>query len=269
MNDDARFSRIYVQCHPLLLRHARRWLGDSQQAEELAHEVLVRGWKYRHSLRSDEDAPRWLTCALFRELAKLRKKQTIEREFLRELSHERPLFDPGPESIDDVLSFDIASYTQGLPPSLAEFIEAGQEQEWNIQRIAERLGRPEQKVRDLKYRLKNRLLDLHGWSCYIDALPDDYPPINGLIVRYFSGYARRIDLQRNFWLTCFIATMGRHVADADEIEPTSSLMEAVHASLRNVRLCSPHGCLAGAVVTSDDMLAQILRFHRYDPLRKA
>jgi RNA polymerase sigma-70 factor, ECF subfamily len=90
--DRAAFEELYRTYHPRVFGYLYRTLGNAENAEEVAIDVMVEVWKQAKTFRGDSKVSTWVFgIARFKALTGLRRKRTDTVD----VEEAGPLTDPG------------------------------------------------------------------------------------------------------------------------------------------------------------------------------
>jgi RNA polymerase sigma-70 factor (ECF subfamily) len=84
-DDQTAFSRVVEQCHHLIRAVALRELADSELADEIAQEVLVRAWTKRQQYRPGTSPRAWLLAITRSQVMEHYRRQDRDRRHMRDL----------------------------------------------------------------------------------------------------------------------------------------------------------------------------------------
>lgn len=83
--DREAYQRIVLACHHLVRAVMLRDTADPDLADEIAQEVFVRGWLYRHQYRPGTNPKAWLLAIARSRLMEFHRRQSCENRHLRDL----------------------------------------------------------------------------------------------------------------------------------------------------------------------------------------
>jgi RNA polymerase sigma factor (sigma-70 family) len=89
--DQASFARVVEQCHHLIRAVALKELADSDLADEIAQEVLVRAWAKRSQYRPGTSPRAWMLAITRSQVMEHYRRQDRDRRHLRDLERQELL----------------------------------------------------------------------------------------------------------------------------------------------------------------------------------
>jgi RNA polymerase sigma-70 factor (ECF subfamily) len=126
---------------PSLYRFALRLTGQSDQAEDLTQETLLRAWKKRGQLRDAGSATVWLlriAVNLFRDQIRHNKHQPVLESCVESLTDKAPRLDDNLVRREEILQ--ALKTIEQLPARQREVLHLSAVEELSIAEIAEVLG---------------------------------------------------------------------------------------------------------------------------------
>jgi len=84
-DDQASYTRVVESCHHLIRAVVLRDVADSELADEIAQEVLVRGWAKRAQYRPGSSPKAWLLAITRSQVMEHFRRQDRDRRHLKDL----------------------------------------------------------------------------------------------------------------------------------------------------------------------------------------
>jgi RNA polymerase sigma-70 factor (ECF subfamily) len=137
----ADFDRLYLACHPRLVRTLTGVLGDVSAAEDCTQDAFVRAWKAWPRWRPEAPAEAWLYRIALNVAFSHRRRQKLGQLVDRVLSRSTPELDPGM-----VVRPDIAEALKKLPAREAAAVMLRHYHGYSRKEVAEMLGLTERAV---------------------------------------------------------------------------------------------------------------------------
>jgi RNA polymerase sigma factor (sigma-70 family) len=158
------FVRAY---EPTLRAHARRWLKDENDVDDLTQETLFQAFKSLAGLRRTENPTGWLIRVQMNKLIDLhrRNQRALRLHELLATDTSSPENEPSTEDglESNTLAY-LAEHAEGLPGELGAIVRAGGTTNWNTKAMAQALRRTDQSIRRGKQKLKTYVLESNGWG---------------------------------------------------------------------------------------------------------
>jgi RNA polymerase sigma-70 factor (ECF subfamily) len=137
----ADFDRLYLACHPRLVRTLTGVLGDVSAAEDCTQDAFVRAWKAWPRWRPQAPAEAWLYRIALNVAFSHRRRQKLGHLVDRVLSRSTSELDPGM-----VVRPDIAEALKKLPAREAAAVMLRHYHGYSRKEVAEMLGLSERAV---------------------------------------------------------------------------------------------------------------------------
>jgi RNA polymerase sigma-70 factor (ECF subfamily) len=137
----ADFDRLYLACHPRLVRTLTGILGDVSAAEDCTQDAFVRAWKAWPRWRPQAPAEAWLYRIALNVAFSHRRRQKLGYLVDRVLSRSAPDLDPGL-----IVRPDIAEALKRLPAREAAAVMLRHYHGYSRKEVAEMLGLTERAV---------------------------------------------------------------------------------------------------------------------------
>lgn len=161
-DEQAFFNDVYTATFPLLYRVVLRIVGDSESAEEIAHDAFIRLYQHSTTLPDAQQAKFWVLRVGKNLAFNLAKRRGRERRAMERVYHE-----PARESRTadrDVLEEETVNAVRAavdrLPKTLRDVIVLKEYGEMPYSEIAGVLGISEGNVKVRVYRARERLVSL-------------------------------------------------------------------------------------------------------------
>ncbi|MDD4192513.1 MAG: RNA polymerase sigma-70 factor [Mangrovibacterium sp.] len=146
--DEQAFKVLFEQFSVRLYHFSLRYLHDREDAEDLLHDVFLKIWANRMSLKTDTSFRAYLFTIAYNQIRQRFLKRSREERYLQRFAAE--YVDTFEEDRADYLQF-LQTYQEAvalLPPKRREIFEMRYQEAMKNQEIADRLGITEQFVKN-------------------------------------------------------------------------------------------------------------------------
>lgn len=185
--DETAYDLLVRRHLAFVIRHARRYLADDSDAEDIAQEVFLRLYRSRHLFRHEANFPGWLATITSRlalnELRTRRRKHWVPRSTLEGIkpgTEWRPGNGHSPPPDGDLLQAErIAMVRQALtrlPERQRDALWLQRFEGWDLQEIGSALELSIPAVKSLLHRARASLLkELEPYMNQTRTLPQGEP----------------------------------------------------------------------------------------------
>lgn len=159
--DRSAHEAIVKQFAPMVFRLISRFFRKREDVEDFAQDVFLKLFARIDQVRPDENFPGWLarvtvnTC--YDELRKTRRRKTAMETFGPELTAERSVTTPEPETFGKA-----RLALQGLDPKLRIPLVLKEVEEMSVQEIARTMGLTQANVKVRLFRARKKLAGILG-----------------------------------------------------------------------------------------------------------
>lgn len=160
-DDDQAFAEVYHRYKGVLFLHARRMLGNDEEAKDVLQELFTTLWTKRNSINLTTSLSAYLYAAVRNRVFDMIAHRKIEEKYIASLAGfiEKGEYVTDEQLLEQELKELIEKEIALLPPKMREVFELSRKQELSYKEIADQLHISDKTV---KKQVNNALHILRG-----------------------------------------------------------------------------------------------------------